>query len=123
MAERGDGRYALALDPDGILRIGIAGVWDKAQVDAFFVALAPLHGRARVLRGRACALVEVGAVQSPLVALHVRAKALAIKRPGDRTAMVIATVLSKLQITRLATSEGFGLFTDPAAALAWLRAP
>ncbi|MFX8047632.1 hypothetical protein ABTK64_20165, partial [Acinetobacter baumannii] len=65
-------------------------------------------------------LVVVETVQSPAVALHVRERTLAHKRAGDRNAFVIATQLAKLQITRLATNNGFGLFTDRVSARQWL---
>lgn len=116
----GGGRHAMLLTDDGILYIRIMNVWSIAEVDRFFEALAPIHAQARRQHGRVCTLVEVGAVQSPTVAIHVRKHALAIKRPGDRTAMLVATILSKLQIKRLATNEGFGLFTDRATARTWL---
>ena len=113
--------FDILLDPEGILHIRIDGVWTRAEVDAFFAALVPYHATARTAHGRVLALVTIASIQSPLVALHVRDHALAIKRPGDRTAMVVATPLSKLQIKRIASTEGFGLFTEPEAALAWLR--
>ena len=117
----GDG-YALALDDAGILAATIRGVWTRDQVDALFAALVPLHSLARQTHGRVLALVRVESVQSPTVALHVRNRMLAIKQPGDRNAIVVGTMLSKLQIGRLATTENFGLFTNPAVARAWLLA-
>ncbi|MBB4153157.1 hypothetical protein GGQ80_001045 [Sphingomonas jinjuensis] len=88
--------FDILLDPDGILHIRIDGVWTRAEVDAFFAALVPYHATARAAHGRVLTLVTVASIQSPLVALHVRDHALAIKGPRDRTAMVIATMLSKL---------------------------
>lgn len=115
-----DGDFDAALADDGVLDIVIRGFWTLPQVDRFFARLMPLYHAARARRGRVLALIRVETVQSPAVAMHVRDCAVALKLEGDRNAVVVASFLSKLQITRLATTENFGLFTDPATARAWL---
>jgi len=117
----GTGRYEADLRPDGLLAIIIRGVWSGEDVDDFFAALAPLYAEARRRHGRTLTLIVVEAVQSPAIAMRVRDHALALRRDGDRRAFVVATFLSKLQVKRLRTSEAFGLFTDRAAAEAWLH--
>lgn len=112
--------HTMRLADDGVLDINIHGVWTIEQTDRFFGELAPIHAAARARHGRVLALIVVGTVQAPLVALHVRNRAVAIKRPGDRNAVVVATFLSKLQITRVANGEDFGVFTDLATAREWL---
>lgn len=116
----GDGDYEAEVADDGVLDIVIRGFWSPPQVDRFFAALQPLHAEATARFARVLALIRVESVQSPSVALHVRDRALEMKRPGDRNAVVVASFLSQLQITRLATTVDFGLFTDPASARAWL---
>ncbi len=112
--------HTTVLHPDGIIAISIRKVWTLADVDAFFPVLEPIHQTARRRYGRVRILVHVEEVQSPLVALHVRKHAVAIRQPGDRRAFVVATFLSKLQIRRLGNSESVGIFTDEAAARQWL---
>ena len=116
----GDGDFVAALGADGVLDIAIRGMWSTHQVDRFFTAILPLYHRSRAAHGRVRALIRVETVQAPGVALHVRDRALAMKMRGDRNAVVVASFLSKLQITRLASTENFGLFTDPAVARDWL---
>lgn len=118
----GDGDFSAALADDGVFDIIIRGFWTTEQVDRFFVAILPLHNEARARYANVRALIRVEMVQSPSVALHVRDGATALKQPGDRNAFVIASFLSKLQITRLASRDDFGLFTDVDAARAWLLA-
>ncbi|HET9509840.1 MAG TPA: hypothetical protein VFO80_01710 [Sphingomonas sp.] len=118
----GDGNFTAAVADDGIFEIVIRGFWTEAQVDRFFVAILPLHHDCRLRFQRVRSLIRVEAVQSPAVALHVRDRAMALKQPGDRNAFVIASFLSKLQITRLASRDDFGLFTDAAVARDWLLA-
>ena len=113
-------RSDVDLRADGILQITIRGVWNAAEVDAFFATLRPFYADARRRFRIARTLVLVEAVQSPAVAMQVRTQALAIKQPGDRRAFVVATFLSKIQIRRLATTDEFGLFTSRDAAEAWL---
>jgi len=116
----GDGDFSAALADDGVFEITIRGFWTIDQVDRFFVAILPLHHQARARFGRVRSLIRVETVQSPAVALHVRDRAAALKQPADRNGFVIASFLSKLQITRLASRDGFGLFTDVDAARTWL---
>lgn len=116
----GDGDYTATLADDGVLDIAIRGHWTTTQVDRFFAAILPVYHRSRARFGRVRALIRVENVQSPGVALHVRDRALAVKVPGDRNAVVVASFLSKLQITRLASRDDFGLFTDETVARSWL---
>ncbi len=118
----GSSSYEATLRPDGILEILIRGTWTVAEVDAFFVALGPLHDAGRRQFGAVRMLTIVEAVQPPLVALRVRHHSVTIKQARDRRAFVLFTALAKLQIKRLRTSEVLGLFTDRAAAEAWLLA-
>ncbi|MFD1788719.1 hypothetical protein ACFSC3_14210 [Sphingomonas floccifaciens] len=118
----GDGDFTAVLADDGVFDITIRGFWTTEQVDRFFVAILPMHHDCRERFRRVCAQIRIESVQSPSVALHVRDRALALKRPGDRNAFVFASFLSKLQITRLASNDDFGLFTDEATARAWLLA-
>ncbi|KQN26295.1 hypothetical protein ASE86_09185 [Sphingomonas sp. Leaf33] len=117
----GDGDFTAAIADDGVFEIVIRGFWTIDQVDRFYVAILPLHHICRARFSRVRALIRVEMVQSPSVALHVRDRAMALKRPGDRNAFVIASFLSKLQITRLASRDDFGLFTDAVVARDWLR--
>ncbi|MES2339033.1 MAG: hypothetical protein V4537_13130 [Pseudomonadota bacterium] len=119
----GDGDFTAALTTDGVLDIAIRGVWTVQQVDRFFSAIMPLYHQSRAQFGTVRALILVQTVQSPTVALHVRDRTLALKMVGDRNAVVVASFLSKLQITRLATTENFGVFTDAGIAREWLLAP
>lgn len=119
----GDGDFGATLSADGVLHITIRGLWKTPQVDRFFAAIMPLYHASRARFGSVRALIEVETVQSPLVALHVRERTLAVKQAGDRNAIVVASFLSKLQITRLASTENFGVFTDAAVAREWLLAP
>ena len=114
--------YRIALQDNGVLHARVMTVWSAKDVARFFDDLLPIHAEARRRLGHVLALVEVGKVLSPLVALNVRDRALAIKRPGDRTAMIVSTMLSKLQVARLAGGPTFGLFADRVDALAWLQA-
>lgn len=116
----GDGDFTATVADDGVFEVVIRGFWNVDQVDRFFVAILPLHHICRARFSHVRALIRVEAVQSPSVALHVRDRAMALKSPGDRNAFVIASFLSKLQITRLASRDDFGLFTDAAVARAWL---
>ncbi|MGX9079629.1 hypothetical protein ACWTQY_27565, partial [Klebsiella pneumoniae] len=100
----GDGNFDAALGPDGIIGVTIRGLWTNQQVDRFFTATEPLRKAARASGNRALQLVMVETVQPPAVALHVRNCTVAVKLPGDRNAFVVASQLSKLQITRLATT-------------------
>ena len=118
----GDGDFDAALADDGVFDITIRGFWTTDQVDRFFVAILPTYHEARARFRHVRALIRVESVQSPAVALHVRERTLAVKMAGDRNAIVIASFLSKLQITRLASTENFGVFTDDAVARAWLLA-
>ncbi|WP_294335904.1 hypothetical protein [uncultured Sphingomonas sp.] len=52
----------------------------------------------------------------------MRDRAMDLKQPGDRNAFVIASLMAKLQIKRLASRDNFGLFTDAAVARDWLLA-
>ena len=117
-----EGLYTATLRPDGVLDVTIRTLWTVAQVDAFFVALSPVHAAARRRHGIVRVLVNVVTLQSPMVAMRVREHTLAIKAPSDRNAFVVATMLSKLQIRRLASISGFGVFTDRDAAECWLIA-
>lgn len=119
----GDGDFTAALAADGVFDITIRGLWSIHQVDRFFTAILPLHHLSRAQYRRVRALIRVETVQSPAVALYVRDRTLALKQAGDRNAVVVASFLSKLQITRLASSDNFALFTDAATARAWLLAP
>ncbi len=116
-------RYDCDLRASGVVEIVIRHVWTAAEVQAFFALLAPLYDEARRLHGSARILTIVEAVQSPGVAMHVRSQALALSRPGDKRAFVVATFLSKLQIRRLSVTDAFGLFTDRTTAERWLLEP
>lgn len=116
----GDGDFTAALADDGVFDIVIRGFWTTDQVDRFFLAILPLYHASRARFSQVRALIRVEMLQSPSVALHVRDRALALKQPTDRNAFVIASFLSKFQITRLASREDFGLFTDETAAREWL---
>lgn len=118
----GDGNFDAAIGPDGIIGVTIRDVWTNAQVDRFFDATDPLRRAVRAAHDRVLQLVVVETVQPPAVALHVRNCTVAVKLPGDRNAFVVASQLSKLQITRLATTRNFGLFTDRLVARQWLLA-
>ncbi len=83
-------------------------------------ALMPLYLTCRTHHGTVRALIRVGSVQMPSVALHVRDRILAMKMADDRNAIVVAGFLAKLQINRLASNRNFALFTDSATARAWL---
>ncbi len=118
----GDGDFTAALADDGVFDITIRGFWTTDQVDRFFVAILPLYNESRARFSQVRALIRVESVQSPSVGMHVRDRTMALKQPGDRNAFVIASFLSKLQITRLASREDFGLFTDASVARDWLLA-
>jgi len=119
-AARGDGDFDASLARDGVIDIAIRGVWTSRQVDGFFSAIEPLWELVRFSRGRVLALIVVETVQSPPIALQVRARTLAVKVPGDRNAFVVRSALSRLQINRLGGSSGFALFTNSPAARKWL---
>ncbi len=114
------GRYVATLDDQGILTLAVRGLWSKEDADALFVSLTPLHAEARRRHGAVRMMIRIESVQSPLVAMHVRDHLLAIKSPGDRTAIVFHSILSKLQIGRFVTRTDTALFGDEAAARAWL---
>lgn len=112
-------RYRIVIDGP-IIDVHAHGVWSVAEVDAFFDALTPINAAMRVEHGRALQMMQIGAVQLPAVASHFRCRGIAMKRPGDRNALLFASVLSKLQVKRLATTENFAIFSDRAAAREWL---
>lgn len=118
----GDGDFDAAIAQDSVLEITIRGIWDCAQVDRFFAATEPMRLAVRAAHGRVLSLIKVELVQPPLVALHVRKHAIAVKHQQDRNAFVVTSLLSKLQIERLASNHQFGLFRDAPAARAWLLA-
>ena len=115
------GRYVATLDDEGILTLAVRGLWSKEDTDTLFVSLAPLHAEARRRHGAVRMMIRIESVQSPLVAMQVRDHLLAIKSPGDLTAIVFDSVLSKLQIGRFVTRTDTALFGEEAAARAWLR--
>ena len=115
-----DGDFDAAVSADGIVEVTIRGVWSAPQVDRFFATIAPLREEARRRRQAVLTLAIIESVQSPVVAAQVRSHVLSAKKPGDRNAFVVASQLSKFQIKRLASWNGFGLFTDEATARRWL---
>lgn len=118
------GRFTMQLDGTGIIDIVVWGFWSRAEVDTFFVPLTAIHATSRRLHGTVRQMIALKAVQSPAVALDYRAAAIAMKQPGDRTAVVVATMLSKLQIARLGQGRaGFRVFTSTDAARNWLLTP
>jgi hypothetical protein len=117
------GRFVMRLADDGVIDIHVRGFWSVAERDNFFGPLAVIHAAARSRFPHVLQLVRLESLQSPSVGIQFRAAALDMKRPGDRTAVVVATILSKLQIKRLGSdNKGFAVFTSADAARAWLLA-
>jgi hypothetical protein len=114
-------RYRAALHSDGILYVEMFGLMSRADVDQYYPDLAPFDAAMRASHGRVRTLVDVQMVQPPGVAMYFRQKGISGLNPTDRCAFLVATMLSKLQIARLAIDENVGLFTDREKALAWLR--
>jgi len=113
--------YTVSVTDDGILSLRIDGVLDAADVEGFFAALTPVHARIRRTTGTVRALLETTRVQSPVIAMQIRSRTMALADPADRVGIVFATILAKFQIQRLIGGEMFAIFTDRNAALAWLR--
>ena len=116
-------QYAITLEQSGILYFHIRKVLSAQDADDFYAELAPTHEMARRRYGRVLTLARVSVVQSPIVALRVRSLTLAIKQPGDRHALLIGTMLAKLQMGRLGTHSTFQVFGNEDQAREWLLAP
>lgn len=118
------GRFTMLLDADGVIDVVVWGFWSRGEVAKFFEPLAAIHATSRRRYGAVRQMIVLKTVQSPIVALDYRAAAIAMKQSGDRTAVVVATMLSKLQIRRLGEGRAdFRVFTDVDTARAWLLAP
>ena len=117
-----DKSYNMRRLDDGIVEVIVRKVLSIAEVESLFDELRPLYASSRGPDGIVRVLVLMKAIQSPTVALRVRSNALALARPGDRRAYVVATFLSKLQMTRLGGDDSHAVFADQAAAEIWLRA-
>lgn len=116
-------RHVITPGDDGIITLQIGGFWTGEGLERLFTELRPIHEATRRRHGRVYMLAYISALQAPHIAMQGRAMAQAIKRPGDRNAIVTASILSKMQITRIGSNEGFGVFTDDAAARDWLLTP
>jgi hypothetical protein len=118
------GKYVVEYDLQrGLLRYRISGFWTLADVDAFKADL--VREIKRFSTGDARPLVLADASQFAVQSAPV-AKAIETLMFGDvmprigRIALIVATMLNKLQVERAGLSDQMSIFLHEADAIAWL---
>ena len=106
----------------GILRCVSRGSTSLADIEAFGRKATSLQARARARLGNCLILVDASEtpVHTKEAAAHFSEMAATRFKAGDRTAILIASALAKLQSQRMTTKDATAYLTSEAEALAWL---
>jgi hypothetical protein len=109
---------------DGVIRVVGEGVYTADQARRHFVALRKTVARVRSERSRVKVLVDTshGAVQTAEVVAIIENGTRGLYRSGDRVALIVASMLHKVQMRRITDSSITELFLSESAAMTWLCA-
>ena len=106
---------------DGLLRVRGVGFFTTEGAGSHFDELSRQLAAVRS-RGTVKVLVDLreAVVQSQEVAAFISSRTASIYGPSDRVAILVGTMLQKVQMQRTHADKGFGVFIDEADALAFL---
>ncbi|KQN26691.1 hypothetical protein ASE86_11550 [Sphingomonas sp. Leaf33] len=116
--------YAVAIEPDHrLLHVAVRGFWSAAMLPGYIAEL--LRQIAVLDTGQGCDRVLVDMTDYPIQSreiaeAHCRFIVHGRTHVGAATAIVMRSVLSRLQAKRMANIAGHELFDDEPAARAWL---
>jgi len=110
--------------PTGILRVDVAGSWTLPEVERYgleaglqFAKARPQAGLLRLLVNLSRTEVLSQAVIDPLAKAGMQ-----FSRPDDRVALVVSSMLMKLQMKRMISDAPTPIFVSDEEAASWLLA-
>lgn len=105
-----------------IVRISAGGLWDADTSDRFFAVQEPINALARARRPQIRVLFDLTKAipQMSNSAERITLGNRTLYQPQDRIALVVPSMLVRLQLRRMFSVGVIDFFTDPQAAIAWL---
>ena len=126
LAERAEKFKITWNEEGGSLRVEMHGFWSHEDLHVFFPAMEKAMERSRARNGKALVLTDVtgSQVQNSVLRDRIKATGASYVMPGDRSAVVVHSIIHKQQMQRnSAETTDIAFFTSDADAEAWLHRP